>query len=69
MSQFDVLEVLKKEKERWLPTEEIVELSDLNYKTVIRALNAMFKYNEVMRRRRKQKKTYAVYRVYLWKIK
>ncbi|HEA46618.1 MAG TPA: hypothetical protein ENH99_02445 [Candidatus Pacearchaeota archaeon] len=66
MSQADILNFLDKKK-GWMATEEIVIGTKLNYGAAIRALNAMLKFHEVMRRVKKYKKNYAIYRVYLWK--
>ncbi|HEA46679.1 MAG TPA: hypothetical protein ENH99_02765 [Candidatus Pacearchaeota archaeon] len=68
MSQADILYFMEKEK-GWLATEEIVTGTKINYGAAIRALNAMLKFDEVMRRAKKYKKNYAIYRVYLWKAK
>ncbi len=68
MSQDQILKVLGKEK-RWMQAKEICGILNLNGEAVRKALNSMFKYNEVNRKKCKQKKTCINYKVYFWKFK
>ena len=53
MTQSDVLKVLKK-RNKWMSVKEIAKELRVENGSVIRALNSMFKYGEVFKRKAKK---------------
>lgn len=64
MSQDGILKVLKKHK-KWMNTKEIAKKLKIENGSTLRALNSLYKYKEVFKRKIKRDN----YWIYEWKIK
>lgn len=71
MGQQEVFIVLKKKKD-YISAEEIADILQATYGSVLRALSVMLRYGEVERkesRKELREETHITRRVYVWRLK
>lgn len=61
MSQETIMQILKKNPNKWFTIQEISKKTNVNKSTAANSLTKLFKHNEIFRKNTRNKKGYSIY--------